>query len=194
MEIIIPILIAHHVLYLLFFPLTFSTSFSFSIISFTFLSQDIADKIFGFRSHSLLKAKTEVKISNRHFNNLDTSPMTGYSPGSGPGSGSDVGGDVSFFGSSSPSFFTPTQSPQNSEVRQNIPMSQYGISSSTNKGNSNNNNNSSNKSISSGSSSSKKYVIGSMSTKIELEPSASDDVTQFDVTYVEVSLHSSQLH
>ena len=145
----------------------------------------LADKLFGFRSHSLLKARTEVKISNRQFNKLDTSPMTGYSPGSGQGSGSgsDLGGDVSFFSSSSPSFFsTPTQSPQNSEVRQNIPMSQYGVTTSTHSSSTKSNNSG----ISSSSSSSKKYVIGSMSTKIELEPSASDDATQFDVTYVEV--------
>ena len=144
------------------------------------LLQDFAEKIFGFRSqHSLLQAKTEVKLSSRHANRLEsfgpstdapsamkaTQPPAVTGNGSG-GRGSNNGGGISsFFSSASTSSFFSSSSSVKSST--NIPMSQYGQQAT--------------------SSSEKKYVIGSMTTRKEIEQDAKDDILQFNITFSEVS-------
>lgn len=149
--------------------------------------QDFAEKIFGFRSQqSLLQAKTEVKLSNRHSNRLESfgpssgapslsaAPVpatSGSGSGSGRGGAGGGGGTVSssssissFFSSASTSsFFSSSSSPKSST---NIPMSQYGQQTQSN--------------------SEKRYVVGSMTTRKEIEQDAKDDVSQFNITFSEV--------
>ena len=71
----------------------------------------------------------------------------------------------SFFSSASTSsFFSSSTSAKSST---NIPMSQYGQQAT--------------------SSSEKNYVVGSMTTRKEIEQDAKDDISQFNITFAEVN-------